>query len=50
MQLIELPVEDTSSEEDRSVAREFVFVSDEEFATSADETVSMGSTASDMSL
>ena len=50
LRLIELPVEDTSSEEDRFVAYELVFMSDEEFATCVDETVSMGSTASDMSL
>ena len=44
LHLIESPVEDTSSEEDRSIACELVFMSDEEFARSADETISMGST------
>ena len=50
LQLIESPVEETSSEEDHSVACELVFMSDEGIVTSANETVSMGSTASDMSL
>ena len=50
LQLIESQVEDTSCEEDRSVACKLVFMSDEEFATCADEMVSMGSTTLDMSL
>ena len=49
LRLIESPAEETSSEGDHSLAFELVFMSDEDIVTSADETVSMGSTVSEMS-
>ena len=50
LQLIESPATEVSSEESYSVACDPVFMDDDEFVTSADQTVSMGSTDSNMSL
>ena len=49
LQLLESPTTEVSSEESHSVACELVFMEDDDLVTSADETVSMGSTGSKMS-
>ena len=50
LELIESPVTDTSSERSQSVACALHFMDEDDLVTSADETVSMGSTASDSSM
>ena len=49
LQLIDSPASDVSSEDSTSVVCALNFMEEDEFATSADETVSMGSTDSNMS-
>ena len=49
LQLIDAPASDVSSEDSRSVVCALNFMEENEFATSADETVSVGSTDSKMS-
>ena len=50
LELIESPVTTTSSERSQSVACALHFMDEDDLVTSADETVSMGSTDSDLSL
>ena len=50
LELIESPVTDTSSERSQSAACALHFMDEDDLVTSADETVSMGSTDSDSSL
>ena len=50
LQLIESPTADVSSNDSLSVVCALHFMDEDEFVTSADETISMGSTDSDMSL
>ena len=50
LELIESPVTATSSERSQSVACALHFMDEDDLVTSADETVSMGSTDSDSSL
>ena len=49
LQLLESPTTEVSSKESHSVACELVFMDDDDLVTSADGTVSMGSTDSNMS-
>ena len=50
LQLIESPTQDTLSIDDQPVACDLCFMDDDDFITSIDETVSMGSTESDVSM